>query len=118
MQMQVYKIHSDFYYVENTQHESYTCKIRDILKKQKIDIAVGDFVELSDDLNFIVKRCPRKNSLFRPKAANIDVALVVESFKEPNLDYIQLNRYLTYLKYNRIDAVICINKEDLENDLS
>ncbi len=118
MQYQVYKIHSDFYYVEDKQHNTYTCKLRDVLKKQKIEVVVGDFVELSDDFNFITGRKQRKNAISRPKASNIDIALVVESFKEPQLDYIQLNRYLTYLKYLKIDAVICINKEDLENNLA
>ena len=113
MQGQVYKIHSDFYYVSDEKHNNFTCKVRDILKKQKIDIAVGDFVKLSEDNNFIIERLKRKNSLIRPKASNIDLALVIASFKEPNLDYIQLNRYLTYLKYNKIDCAICINKEDL-----
>lgn len=114
MKCQVVKIHSDFYYVENSQHEILSCKLRDILKKQKIDIFVGDFVQLDDDNNFIISRMPRKNYILRPKAANIDLALVVASFKEPDIDYIQLNRYLIYLKYFKIDAAICINKEDLE----
>ena len=87
-------------------------------KKQKTDIVVGDFVEISDDGCYIVKRLKRTNSILRPKAANIDIALVVTSFKEPDLDYIQLNRYLIYLKYNKINAAICINKEDLEDNLS
>ncbi len=118
MQAQVYKIHSDFYYVEDNQHNYYTCKLRDVLKKQKIEVTVGDYVELSADNNFIINRLKRINEISRPKVSNIDLALVVESFREPQLDYVQLNRYLTYLKYLKIDAVICINKEDLENNLS
>ena len=114
---QVYKIHSYFYYVKDKKHNILSCKVRDVLKKQKEEIVVGDFVELSDDLNFIVKRCERKNLLLKPKASNIDLAVVVASFKEPNLDYMQLNRYLIYLKSRNIDCVICINKEDLEKEL-
>ena len=117
MQAQVYKIHSDFYYVKNFKHDSFVCKLREVLKKQKIDIVVGDFVELSDDKNFIISRLSRKNSLLRPKAANIDCVLVVSSIKEPELDLIQLNRYLAYLKYHNIDCAICINKEDLEDNI-
>lgn len=117
MQAQVYKIHSDFYYVKNFEHKEFVCKLRDVLKKQKTDIRVGDFVELSEDNNFISSLLKRKNSLLRPKASNIDLALVVCALKEPELDFIQLNRYLTYLKYYNIDAAICFNKEDLENNL-
>ena len=117
MQAQVYKIHSDFYYVKNFKHDVFVCKLREILKKQKIDIVVGDFVELSEDRNFIVSRLERKNSLLRPKVANIDCMLVVCSIREPELDLVQLNRYLAYLKYNNINCAICINKEDLEENL-
>ena len=118
MQAQVYKIHSDFYYVKNFEHNEYVCKLRDVLKKQKIDIRVGDFVELSDDKNFISSLLPRKNCLDRPKVSNIDLVLIVCALKEPELDLIQLNRYLIYLKYFKIDCAICFNKEDLVDDLS
>lgn len=118
MQAQVYKIHSDFYYLKNSEKKEFTCKLMAVLKKQKIDIRVGDIVELSDDNNFISKLITRKNFLNRPKVSNIDCALVVCALKEPELDFIQLNRYLTYLKYNNIDCAICFNKEDLIDDLS
>ncbi len=117
MQAQVFKIHSDFYYVKNFEHESFTCKLRDVLKKQKIEVRVGDFVELSNDNQFISSLLPRKNCLNRPKVSNIDCALVVCALKEPELDLVQLNRYLTYLKFNNIDVAICFNKEDLIDNL-
>ena len=117
MQAQVFKIHSDFYYVKNLKHDNLVCKLRDILKKQKIDIRVGDFVELSNDNQFISSLLPRKNSLNRPKVSNIDCALVVCALKEPELDLVQLNRYLTYLKFHNIEAAICFNKEDLIDNL-
>jgi len=115
---QVYKIHSDFYYVKNPNNIILTCKLKDTLKKQKLDIRVGDFVELSSDNNFIIKLLKRKNSLLRPKCANIDCALIMMALKEPELDFMQLNRYLTYLKYYNIEAAICFNKEDLVDDLN
>ncbi|MBQ2984402.1 MAG: ribosome small subunit-dependent GTPase A [Candidatus Gastranaerophilales bacterium] len=118
MQAQVYKIHSDFYYVKNSKHEEFVCKLRDVLKKQKTQIIVGDFVELSDDNNFISKLIKRENFLNRPKASNIDCVLIVCSLDEPKLDHIQLNRYLTYLKYLNINCAICFNKEDLIQDLN
>jgi len=113
MKVQVYKIHSDFFYVKNSKQETFVCKLRDVLKKQKIDIKVGDFVELTEDCNFIDKLYERKNTLLRPKVSNIDLMLVVCALAEPKLDLIQLNRYLIYLKYHNIPATICFNKEDL-----
>ena len=117
MQAQVYKIHSDFYYVKNFEHEEFVCKLKDTLKKQKADVRVGDYVELSSDKGFISKLLKRKNFISRPKVANVDLALVVCSLKEPELDLVQLNRYLTYLKYFNIECAICFNKEDLDNEL-
>ena len=44
---QVYKIHSDFYYV-NCNNELYECKLREVLKKTKQAVYVGDFVEFEN----------------------------------------------------------------------
>ena len=40
-QGQIYKIHSDFYYV-NSNNELFECKLREVLKKQKQIIVVVD----------------------------------------------------------------------------
>lgn len=117
MNAQVFKIHSDFYYVKKN-NILYTSKLKDTLKKQKVEIKVGDFVDLSEDNNFIISLKNRNNSLNRPKVSNIDVAIVICALKEPEIDFVQLNRYLTYLKYNNIETAICFNKEDLVDNLS
>lgn len=116
MQGQIYKIHSDFYYVKNADGE-FVCKLKDTLKKQKEIVAVGDIVELTDDNGFIAKILNRKNFLPRPKAANIDSVLIISSLKEPELDFLQLDRYITFLIYNNIEPILCFNKEDLEVEL-
>ena len=59
---QVYKIHSDFYYLKDKNGGTFTCKLRDILKKQQVEIYVGDKVELSEDLNFISKLIIREHT--------------------------------------------------------
>ena len=43
-QGQILKIHSDFYYV-NADNIINECKLREVLKKQKQRVVVGDFVE-------------------------------------------------------------------------
>ena len=68
-QGQIFKIHSDFYYV-SSDNNIFECKIREVLKKQKQKIYVGDFVEFQDGA--IEKILPRKNYIPRPTAANID----------------------------------------------
>lgn len=110
---QVYKIHSDFYYVK-LGLDIVECKKREVLKKQKKEIYVGDFVEVED--NSIVNIFERKNLIKRPGVANLDLLVVVSAIREPDLDFIQLNRYLTFAKIYGIDVILCFNKEDLSND--
>ena len=115
MQGQVYKIHSDFYYIKcGDSGETSECKLRENLKKQRIQVCVGDFVEVHDGA--IEKILPRKNSIKRPSVANLDLLVVVSSIKEPALDFTQLDRYLTFAKYHKIPAALCFNKEDLEHE--
>lgn len=112
-QGQIYKIHSDFYYAD-TGVGIFECKVREILKKQKEKIFVGDFVEFSE--GYIEKVLPRKNYIARPSVANIDQIIIVSALKEPELNFIQLNRYIALAKYYKMPAVLCFNKEDLGFD--
>lgn len=110
---QIYKIHSDFYYIDdgNSYHE---CKIREVLKKQRERILVGDFVEFE---NGVIKNIlQRKNFIKRPSVANIDQIIIVSALKEPELDLHQLNRYIALAKYYDIETVLCFNKDDLKWD--
>ncbi len=113
MEGQIYKIHSDFYYVDDGTN-TYECKVREVLKKQKEKIYVGDFVEF--DSGFITGIIPRKNYISRPSVANIDQIIIVSALKEPDLDLNQLNRYIALAKYYNIPTVLCFNKEDLKWD--
>ncbi len=118
MQGQVFKIHSDFFYVK-TDKGIFECKLREILKKQKQSILVGDFVKL-EQINeasmqaFIDSTLKRKNYIPRPKAANISQAIIVTAIKEPDIDFEQLNRYLANCEYYRITPILCFNKCDLD----
>lgn len=116
MQGQVFKIHSDFYYVKSDNEDLILeCKLREVLKKQKLKIKVGDFVE-TDKGGAIKKLLKRKNTLERPCISNLDMVAVVSSLMEPDIDYIQLNRYLIFLKYHKIPVLLCFNKDDLMNE--
>ncbi len=98
----VYKIHSDFYYVMPDKKEGNTenlveCKLREILKKQKVKIIAGDFVEFEpqglEENNVlqgaIVKVLKRKNFISRPSVANLDLMIVVSA--KPYLSYLYKN---------------------------
>ncbi|MBR5556032.1 ribosome small subunit-dependent GTPase A [bacterium] len=108
---QVYKIHSDFYYIDNGL-EFFECKVREVLKKRKDKILVGDFVIFND--GYIEEIIPRKNFISRPAVSNIDQIIIVSALKEPDLSLTQLNRYIALAKYYNIEPVLCFNKDDLE----
>ena len=121
MQAQVFKIHSDFYWVQSDFNDDctiYECKLRANLKKQKNEIFVGDYAEI-EDINENSKQAvisgliKRKNFMPRPKVANIDKLIIVSSIKEPDLDFEQLNRYISLAVFNNIKPILCFNKEDL-----
>jgi len=118
MKGQVFKIHSDFYYV-NFENKIYECKMREILKKQKAKILVGDFVEfdfINDKSAVIQKILPRINYLTRPSVANISQVVIVSAVKQPDLDLEQLDRYICFAKYHNIKTRLCFNKNDLSKD--
>ena len=121
MQGQVFKIHSDFYYVhllstanEENLPKTFECKIREVLKKQDKKILVGDFVEFEN--GYITSILPRKNFIPRPAVANIDQVVIVSAVKEPELDFNQLNRYISFAEYYNIPIKLCFNKNDLSSD--
>ena len=116
----VIKKHSDFIYVKSDA-ELFECKIRERLKKEKIEILVGDNVKI-EEINpennqaVITEVLERNNFLSRPAIANIDQIIIVASLFEPELDFIQLNRYLCMAKLHDIPAIICINKIDIDKN--
>lgn len=116
----VFKIFSDFYYVE-TEKGTVEAKLRTVLKKQKENVFTGDYVELEQfDENsmqaFIQKVVNRKNLISRPKVANISQVVIVSALKEPDLNFEQLNRYIAHCEYHNIQPVLCFNKEDINSD--
>lgn len=112
-QGQILKIHSDFYYVDDGIN-IVECKVREVLKKQREKILVGDFVEFENGA--ITEIIERKNYITRPSVANIDQIIIVSALKEPDLDLHQLNRYIALAKYYNIPTILCFNKEDLKWD--
>ena len=110
---QIFKIHSDFYYVQS-EGISFECKLRHVIKKQKQKVYVGDFVEFEDGA--INRILPRKNFITRPTVANIDQVIIISAVKEPDLSFLQLNRYIAFAKYHNLNTVLCFNKNDLSDD--
>ncbi|MBQ3641099.1 ribosome small subunit-dependent GTPase A [bacterium] len=116
----IIKIHSDIYYVE-TQIGLVEAKLKTVLKKQKEEVLTGDYVELesiqeNSKQAFIDSVVNRKNFILRPKVANVSQVIIVSALKEPDLDFEQLNRYISHCEYYKINPVLCFNKEDINDD--
>ena len=107
-----------FYYVKVTGSGIYQCKAKGLFRKEKIKPLVGDIVEIAvtheKDMEANIEDIlPRKNELYRPAAANIDQALIVMAFSDPDPDCGVLDRFLIQMELKALPVVICFNKEDL-----
>ena len=78
-------------------------------------LLVGDDVEIID--NRIEKVYPRKNVLYRPKIANIDLGIIVMSLSQPNFSSYLLDKFLSLLNYCNIMPLIVLTKDDLINEI-
>ncbi len=119
MQGRIIKIFSDFYYAD-TSIGIVEAKLKSVLKKQKVDVCTGDFVELeqfdkSSMQAFIASVKKRTSVLSRPKVANLTQIIIVSALKEPDLNFEQLDRYIAHCEYHKIKPVLCFNKEDIED---
>lgn len=103
-------------YTVRTQNGIYICKPRGKFRNEKIIPLVGDTVVIDDINKYLLEIKPRKNSLIRPPIANIDVALIAVSVKEPNFDSNLLDKLLTIISFNNITPIICLTKLDLLNE--
>jgi len=109
------------------------CTVRRILRTRLIrdrhPVVVGDRVQFSivadsegvHNEGVIEQVLPRRTALSRCDgrrmhtiAANVDQALIVNSIREPNIKPHLIDRYLVAAHAGGLDAIICINKADLD----
>ena len=97
------------------------CTLRGKLKNSDIIPVVGDNVEftyLEDSTTGVIDHIlERKNYIKRPKIANVSQIIFVVSMKMPKPDLLLLDKQLVFSEYNNINAIICLNKIDLEDDV-
>ncbi|MTI96755.1 MAG: ribosome small subunit-dependent GTPase A [Firmicutes bacterium] len=109
-----------FYDVE-AEGEIITCRARGILRKQGISPCVGDYVDISGAANnqgMIETVKPRKNQLYRPVVANIDLVVIILSVTNPEPDYLLLEKLIILARHRGMDSVVCFNKVDLAPDVA
>jgi len=108
------RIISNLYTVQSATGE-FKCRARGKFRKDSITPLVGDFCEFDENNNYIMDILPRNNELKRPPIANVDIALIITSLKEPKLSLNLLDKLLSIITFNNITPVICFTKLDLIN---
>ena len=108
-----------FYYVHDGRGKVYECKAKGVFRNRRVKPLVGDdaaFEVLSEaeGLGNIAEILPRRNTLVRPAAANVDQALVIFAVKEPDPNLNLLDRFLVVMETEEIPCHVCFNKADLD----
>ena len=100
--------------------EELLCVTRQVLKKMKRSVLVGDFVEVSSidwtlGHGVVNTVLPRKSIFQTPAVANVEIAIVMFSLKDPPLEQHQINRFLVAAEGADLpeDVVVVLNKRDL-----
>ena len=109
-----------FYYVESAEG-IYECKARGIFRKTGVTPLPGDRVVLSavdeaKKIGSINEILPRENLLARPAVANADQLIIVVSVKSPDPELLLVDKLLIEAEKNGMEAVICVNKIDLDKE--
>lgn len=129
MQGKVVKTTGKEYLVRTPSGEVFACQIKGNFRikgiKSTNPVAVGDEVEfdaggfifaISERKNFIVRRPTNLSKQLHIIAANVDVALLVASVKQPETSTVFIDRFLACCQAYNVPAVIVFNKIDLLND--
>ena len=115
MEGQIVRIISNLYTV-NCNGILYECNSRGKFRKDNITPVVGDYVVFDKDNKYILEVKPRKNQLIRPMVSNIDQGLIITSVKIPDFSTVLLDKLITLMEINEVEAIICFTKMDLLNE--
>ena len=92
------------------------CKI----KKEEISPVVCDIVEIEitdkENKKAVIEKIHSRNVYIkRPKMANLTQLIFVVSSKQPKPDLLLLDKQLAYANYLNVNAIIVLNKTDLDD---
>lgn len=112
---------SNQYLIETTDKKVYEAVARGKFKIGEITPVVGDKVEIdvldeSRRTAVVTNIFDRANYIKRPKLANITKLVFVISSKNPKPDLLMLDKQLAFAEFLGIEAIIVINKIDLEKE--
>jgi ribosome biogenesis GTPase / thiamine phosphate phosphatase len=92
------------------------CRARGVFRDRGISPLVGDHVsyEITENGEGIVTQlAPRTSELIRPPIANTELAVLVFSVIEPDLNLNLLDKFLVHIEREGLRVVICLTKHDL-----
>ncbi|MHA7963640.1 ribosome small subunit-dependent GTPase A [Paenibacillus sp. CAU 1782] len=119
----IVKALSGYYYVRpsdgDEDGETVQCRARGIFKKRGQSPLVGDNVRYSLTENgegTVEELLPRSSELIRPPVSNVDLAILVFSVTEPDLNLQLLDKFLVHIEHAGIPALLCLSKQDLEEE--
>ncbi len=105
------------FYTVRTSDRTVQCRARGRFRKDGLSPLVGDRVEISqnpDGSGNVDRILPRKNAFGRPAIANVDALVMIVSAAIPVTDPYLIDRISVRCEKNGADAVIVINKCDLD----
>lgn len=123
----IVKALSGYYYVKplregnviSGEDPSVQCRARGIFKKRGVSPLVGDRVLYSLTENgegTVEEILPRSSQLIRPPVANVHLAVLLFSVKEPDMSLLLLDKFLVHIEHSDLKALICLTKQDLADD--
>lgn len=94
------------------------CRAAGRFRKDKIKPLIGDRVliepQTATATGSVREILPRTNTLTRPKAANVDILLIVVCPKEPNPDLGLVDKLILQARLQNVEPILCVNKADLD----
>lgn len=105
------------YRVETAAGDGIDCRAKGGFRREKMTPLTGDFVRFRafpGEDGFITEILPRRNSLVRPAAANVDTLILVVASAHPDPDLFILDKLTAIAAFNDIETLLVVNKCDLK----
>ncbi|MNB81632.1 putative ribosome biogenesis GTPase RsgA [compost metagenome] len=122
----IVKALSGYYYVKPlrdgfiaTEEEAVQCRGRGILKKKGTSPLVGDrimYILTENGEGMVDEVLPRESELIRPPVANVKLAVLLFSVREPDMNLNLLDKFLVHIEHSGLEPLIVLTKQDLADD--
>ena len=99
--------------------QTWACKARGKFRRDQIAPLAGDRVRVQPDhepgKGIVQEILPRRNSLIRPRMANIDQLVIVSSMREPSMNRFILDKMTAIAVSKGMEPIVVITKSDLSD---